>query len=67
MCKNRPQVTSELNDWYNWLVNHAPETIKDKASRAFKTFEDKVVVLFKGDTGNEDQTLDEDQTLPAKT
>ena len=38
MCKNRPQVTCKLNDWNDWLVNHVPKPIKDKASRAFKTF-----------------------------
>ena len=41
MRKNIPQVTSKLNDWNDWLVNHVPKTIKDKASRAFKTFKDK--------------------------
>ena len=55
MRKDRPKVMSKLNDWYDWLVNHVPEPITDKASRAFKTFKDKVVGLFKGDTGNEDQ------------
>ena len=43
MCKNRPQVTSKLNDWNDWLVNHVPKTIKDKASRAFKTLSRGVV------------------------
>ena len=38
MRKNRQQVTSKPNDWYDWLVNHVPKTIKDKASRAFKKF-----------------------------
>ena len=51
MNKNRPQVTSKLNDWRDWLVNPVPKTIKDKASRVFKTFKDKVMGLFKG--GNE--------------
>ena len=59
MRKNRPQVTSELKDWRDWLVKHVPKTIKDKASRAFKTFKDKVMGLFKG--GNERETI-EDQT-----
>ena len=60
MRKNRPQVTSKLNEWHDWLVNHVPKTIKDKASRAFKTFKDKVMGLYnrvKGkkntNTGNE--------------
>ena len=56
MSKNRPQVTSKLNDWRDWLVNHVPKTIKDKASRAFKTFKDKIMGLFKGDNEREDQT-----------
>ena len=60
MRKNRPQVTSKLNDWYDWLVSHVPKPIKDKASRVFKTFKDKVMGLYnrvKGEkntnTGNE--------------
>ena len=24
MSKSRPQVTSKLNDWYDWLINHVP-------------------------------------------
>ena len=71
MRKNRPQVTSKLNDWHDWLVNHVPKTIKDKASRAFKTFKDKVLELYdrvKGEnTGNElneRETRIEDQTQP---
>ena len=46
VCKNRPQVTSKLNDWYDWLVNHVPKTIKDMPRRAFKTFKDKVMGLY---------------------
>ena len=57
-------------------MNHVPKPIKDMASRAFKTFKDKVMGLYnwvKGentgnelnDTGNERETrinLIEDQT-----
>ena len=46
MSKTRPQVKSKLNDWYNWLVNHVPSTIKDGASRASKTFKDKIIGLL---------------------
>ena len=42
MRKNRLVITSKLNDWYDWLINHVPSTIKDGASRAFKTFKDKI-------------------------
>ena len=51
MSKSRPQVTSKLNDWYDWLVSHVPKTIKDSASRAFKTFKDKIMGLYNGVTG----------------
>ena len=30
----------------DWLVNHVPSSIKDKASRVFKTFMDKVMGLY---------------------
>ena len=56
MSKSRPQVKGKLNKWYNWLINHVPKPIKDGASKAFKTFKDKVMVLYNrvtGSTGNE--------------
>ena len=36
LSKSRSQVKNKLKDWYDWLVNHVPKPIKDKASRAFK-------------------------------
>ena len=45
MSKSRPQVKSKLNKWYDWLINHVPKPIKDGASRAFKTFKDKIMGL----------------------
>ena len=56
MSKSRPQVKSKLNKWYDWLINHVPKLIKDGASKAFKTFKDKVMGLHNrvtGSTGNE--------------
>ena len=56
MSKSRPQVKTKLNKWYNWLINHVPKPIKDGASKAFKTFKDKVMGLYNrvtGVTGNE--------------
>ena len=56
MSKSRPQVKGKLNKWYEWLINHVPEPIKDGASKAFKTFKDKVMGLYNrvtGSTGNE--------------
>ena len=52
MSKSHPQVKNKLNDWYDWLVNHVPKTVKDKASRAFKTFKDKIMGLYNGITGS---------------
>ena len=56
MSKSRPQVKSKLNIWYDWLINHVPKPIKDGASKAFKTFKDKVLGLYNrvtGSAGNE--------------
>ena len=56
ISKSRPQVKGKLNKWYNWLINHVPKPIKDGASKAFKTFKDKVMGLYNrvtGSTGNE--------------
>ena len=46
---------SKLNDWYDWLINHVPSTIKYNASRAFKTFKDKIMGLYNRVTGNQTQ------------
>ena len=56
MIKSRPQVKSKLNKWYDWLINHVPKPIKDGASRAFKTFEDKIMGLYNRVTGSGNQT-----------
>ena len=56
ISKSRPQVKIKLNKWYDWLINHVPKPIKDGASKAFKTFKDKVMGLYNrvtGSTGNE--------------
>ena len=56
ISKSRPQVKTKLNKWYDWLINHVPKPIKDGASKAFKTFKDRVMGLYNrvtGSTGNE--------------
>ena len=56
MSKSRPQVKGKLNKWYDWLINHVPKPIKDGASKALKTFKDKVMGLYNritGSAGNE--------------
>ena len=56
MSKSRPQVKNKLNDWYDWLVSYVPKTVKDKVSRAFKTFKDKIMGLYNGVTGSGNRT-----------
>ena len=53
MSKSRPQVKTKLNKWYNSLINHVPKPFKDQdgASKAFKTFKDKVMGLYNRVTG----------------
>ena len=56
ISKSRPQVKIKLNKWYDLLINHVPKPIKDGASKAVKTFKDKVMGLYNrvtGSTGNE--------------
>ena len=58
MSKSRPQVKNKLNKWYDWLINHVPKPTKDGASRAFKTFKDKIMGLYNrvsGSTANQTQ------------
>ena len=55
MSKSRPQVASKFNDWYDWLINHVPKPSKDGASRAFKTFKDKIMGLYNRVTGSGNQ------------
>ena len=52
MSKSRPQVKSKLNKWYDWLINHVPKPIEDGASKAFKTFRDKIMGLYNRVTGS---------------
>ena len=50
--KSRLQVKGKLNKWYDWLINHVPKPIKDGASKAFKTFKDKIMGLYNRVTGS---------------
>ena len=53
ISKSQPQVKGKLEDWYIWLVNHIPESIKEKASRMFKATKDKIMGLYKRFNGKE--------------
>ena len=52
MSKSQPQVKTKLNKWYDWLISHVPKPIKDGASKAFKTFNDKIMGLYNRVTGS---------------
>ena len=52
MSKSQPQVKSNLNKLYDWLINHVPKPIKDGASKGFKTFKDKIMGLYNRVTGS---------------
>ena len=52
ISKSCPQVKTKLNKWYDWLMNHVPKPIKYGASKAFKTFKDKVMGLYNRVTGS---------------
>ena len=52
MSKSQPQVKSKLNKWYDWLINHVPKPIRDGASKALKTFKDKIMGLYYRVTGS---------------
>ena len=67
MSKSRPQVKSKLNKWYDWLINHVPKPIKNGASKAFKTFKDKIMGLYNrvtGSAGNQTQLKGSQGTEP---
>ena len=67
ISKSRPQVKIKLNKWYDWLINHVPKPIKDGASKAFKTFKDKVMGLYNkvtGSTGNKTRIKEPDLFKP---
>ena len=65
ISKSRPVVTTKLNDWYDWLINHVPSTIKDGASRVFKTFKGKIMGFYNRVTGNQTQRKIEHVEHPA--
>ena len=58
MAKVDHKSRVNLMIWHDWLVNHVRKTIKDRASRASKAFNDKVIGLYK------DGNLIEDKTQP---
>ena len=58
MRKSRPEVKNKLVEWRNWLINHVPKPIRDRASKAFKTFKDGVMSLYNKVTKKESELSD---------
>ena len=54
MAKERSVVENKSTKWYDWLIKHVPEPIKDRASSAFRSFKKKILDLFDKDTTDED-------------
>ena len=44
MTENRSVVKSKLNERYERLVNHLPNTTKNKVSKSFRSFKSEVSV-----------------------
>ena len=69
ISRSRPQVKTKLNKSYDWLISHVPKPIKDGASKAFKTFKDKVMELYNrvtGSTGNETRIKEPKPFIPVE-
>ena len=39
-------VKAKFNEWYDWLIDHVPEPIKQKTSSAFETFKKTISDLW---------------------
>ena len=59
MSKSRSQVKNKLKDWYDSLVNHVPNPIKDNVNTTFKTFKDMIMGLYKKVKGKKEPEPEE--------
>ena len=46
MTKTRPGVKSKLNEWYDWLVDYVPESIKKPVSSVFSRAKNHIMKLY---------------------
>ena len=46
IAKNRSVVKSKLNEWYNWLVDYVPKSIKEPVSNAFSKVKSGIMGLY---------------------
>ena len=57
--QEKEEVENELNEWYGWLVNHAPKPIKNAAGNVFLKAKNSILGLYdvkKTLKGNQKQT-----------
>ena len=57
ISKNRSTVRNKLNEWYDWLVNSVPTSVKDNVKSAYDGFKKKLMDLYKKATGTEEKGL----------
>ena len=48
MAKRRRVVKSKLSEWYNWLVDFVPESIKSAINKGFSTVKNIILNLYNG-------------------
>ena len=48
MKKSRQVVKNRLNEWYDWLVDYVPKSVKNAASKAFSRAENSILGLYDG-------------------
>ena len=48
MTKNRTVVKNKLNEWYDWLVDHVPKSVRKPTSSAFSKTKDHIMKIYDG-------------------
>ena len=46
MAKSRPVLKIKLNEWYNWLVDYVPKSIKSAVSKAFSKVKNCILSIL---------------------
>ena len=46
MAKSRPVVKSKINEWYDWLVDHVPKSMKEPVSSAYFGMKNRILSLY---------------------
>ena len=46
MAKSRQVVKSKINEWYDWLADHLPKSIREPVSSAFSGMKNRIMELY---------------------